>query len=106
VTTQLAAGFPFLPAGCQIDLDRQSQEIVLASLKDAARHTQWRNLVDDLRGLPGASLADFLDQIDRSVEDLYRRQDRSWTRLQRELVGNCRTRVLTSVTFCAPCAGC
>lgn len=81
---QLEAGFPFLPSGCHIDLDRQSEEIVLGNLRDAARLTQWRTLVDDLRGLPKASLANFLRETDREPIDVYRRTDQSWTRLQRD----------------------
>lgn len=82
--SQLEAGFPFLPAGCDVDLDRQSHEIVLNNLRDAARLSQWRTLVDDLRGLPGATLAQFLELTGRPVADVYRRQDYSWTRLQRD----------------------
>src|SRR4029079_9271353 len=39
--SQLEAGFPFLPAGCHVELDRQSHEIVLGNLRDAARLSQW-----------------------------------------------------------------
>jgi hypothetical protein len=81
---QLEAGFPFLPSGCHVDLDRQSHELVLGNLQEAARLSQWKTLVDDLRGLSAESLAQFLNQTDREVEDVYRRQDHSWTRLRRE----------------------
>jgi hypothetical protein len=81
---QLESGFPFLPSGCHVELDRQSHEIVLGNLRDAARLSQWTALVDDLRGLPGVTLARFLEQTDRELADVYRRQDQSWTRLRRD----------------------
>jgi hypothetical protein len=81
---QLEAGFPFLPSGCSVDLDRQSHEIVLHNLQDVARLSQWRALVEDLRGLPGVTLAQFLEHTGRTIADVYRRQDQSWTRLQRD----------------------
>jgi superfamily II DNA or RNA helicase len=81
---QIEDGFPFLPSGCHVELDRQSEEIVLDNLRDAARLTQWRTLVDDLRQLPEATLEEFLAETNRAPVDVYRRQDYSWTRLQRE----------------------
>ena len=42
--------FPFLPAGCSIDLDRKSREIVLDNLKAAANRARWQSLVADLVG--------------------------------------------------------
>jgi hypothetical protein len=41
-------------------------------------------MVDDLRALPHATLAEFLSTTDRSPVDVYRRQDYSWTRLRRD----------------------
>ncbi len=35
VEKQVQQGFPFLPAGCSMQLDRVATEIVLASLKSA-----------------------------------------------------------------------
>ena len=84
LTRQIESGFPFLPSGCHIELDRQSEEIVLGNLRDAARLTQWRTLVDDLRGLPQATLAQFLSETNRTPVDVYRRQDYGWTRLKRD----------------------
>jgi superfamily II DNA or RNA helicase/HKD family nuclease len=84
VKRQLENDFPFLPAGCTIDLDRQSRELVLDNLKDAVRHSRWATLRDDLRGEPGAvSLAEFLERHDHRLEDVYR-QERTWTQLRRE----------------------
>ena len=49
VVDQVENDFPFLPAGCTIDLDRQSREIVLDNLKAAVRRSRWATLVSDLR---------------------------------------------------------
>ena len=81
---QIEERFPFLPSGCHVELDRQSEEIVLGNLRDAARLTQWRSMVDDLRQLRQASLDDFLRETNRPPTDVYRRPDYSWTRLRRD----------------------
>ncbi len=81
---QAAEGFPYLPAGCEIKLDRMSRDVILRSLRDAAGSGMWSVLVDDLRNLGDVSLAGFLRDTDRSVQDLYRGSDRSWTRLRRD----------------------
>ena len=45
VVEQVERDFPFLPAGCTVDLDRQSREIVLDNLKAAVRRSRWQTLV-------------------------------------------------------------
>ena len=62
---QIEDGFPFLPSGSHVELDRQSEEIVLTNLRDAARHSQWKSMVADLRDLPDASLGR-VPRVDRS----------------------------------------
>ena len=81
---QAEEGFPFLPAGCEIKLDRMSRDVILRSLKQAAGAGMWSVLVDDLRGLGDVDLATFLRETDRSASDLYRDAQRSWTRLRRD----------------------
>jgi superfamily II DNA or RNA helicase/HKD family nuclease len=84
VVDQVRADFPFLPAGCTVDLDRQSRELILDNLKAAVRRSRWLTLVSDLRQEPdGTSLLEFLDRRDHRLEDVYR-GDRSWTRLRRD----------------------
>ena len=46
ILDQVEDEFPFLPAGCTVDLDRQSQEIILENLKSAVRRSRWATLVD------------------------------------------------------------
>jgi superfamily II DNA or RNA helicase/HKD family nuclease len=64
-------GFPMMPPGCAIRLDRISQEIVLDNLKSAIRTTR-KGVIDDLRGLPvTATLPEFLAQSSYDIEDIY-----------------------------------
>ena len=84
VERQVAADFPFLPAGCTVDLDRQSREIVLDNLRAAVRRSRWATLVADLREEPdGVTLTQFLERHDHQLQDVYRGH-RSWTGLRRE----------------------
>lgn len=84
IVKQAEDEFPFLPAGCTIDLDRQSREIVLDNLRAAVRRSRWDTLVADLRSAPGdIGLRDFLERYGHRLEDVYR-GDRSWTRLRRD----------------------
>ncbi len=84
IVKQVEDEFPFLPAGCTIDLDRQSREIILDNLKSAARRSRWSMLVDDLRGEPDEiRLAEFLSTHDHRLEDVYK-SNRSWTLLKRD----------------------
>lgn len=83
VRHQLERDFPFLPAGCTIDLDRQSREIVLENLKAAAQRTRWQTLVRDLGAEPDdVTLDEFLERHDLRIADIYR-SGRSWTELLR-----------------------
>jgi len=83
VVDQVAGDFPFLPAGCTIDLDRQSREIVLDNLKAAVGRSRWATLVTDLRAdSDHVRLNEFLEHHDHRLEDVYR--SGSWTRLRRD----------------------
>jgi superfamily II DNA or RNA helicase/HKD family nuclease len=80
---QVERDFPFLPAGCTVDLDRQSREIVLDNLRAAVRRSRWASLVSDLRAEPDDTrLGEFLNRHDHRLEDIYR--SRSWTQLRRD----------------------
>jgi len=81
---QVENDFPYLPAGCEIKLDRQSREVILSSLRAAAGAGNWSVLVDDLRRLGDVPLRAFLRDSERSLTDLYRSRDRTWTRLRRD----------------------
>jgi hypothetical protein len=79
---QVEHGFPFLPAGSQIVLDRQAQEFVLANIKSQLS-TTWKQIVAELRSYGDLSLADFLRESGLELSD-FLKGDRSWTRLRRK----------------------
>lgn len=66
--------FPFLPAGCNMQLDQKSTEIVLRSLSEAIP-SRWKAKVDELRSLrrdrPTLGLSEFLDESGLDLDDLY-----------------------------------
>lgn len=80
--------FPFLPAGCHMQLDQKTTDIVLRSLRDAIP-TRWTSKVAELRSLLQArseiSLAGFLEESGLEMEDMYEGA-RSWSDL-REAAG-------------------
>ena len=78
----LTHGFPFLPAGTQIILDQQSQELVLENIREQVT-TRWTSVVAELRGHPTDDLSRFLDESGVELADVLR-ADRSWSRLRRD----------------------
>jgi superfamily II DNA or RNA helicase/HKD family nuclease len=74
VATQVETGFPFLPAGCHMELDRVAADIVLESIKNAVP-SRWTEKVENLRLLraKGAlcTLARFLEETGLELEDVY-----------------------------------
>ena len=82
LTHQVEQGFPFLPSGSQIILDRQTQQLVLANIRGQLS-TRWQNLVSELRGYGDVDLAYFLEESGIELADVVR-SDRSWTRLRRD----------------------
>lgn len=83
IEKQVAQGFPFLPAGCHMELDRVAREIVLASIR-AAVPSRWSEKVEELRslaqGAAAVSLATFLEKSGLELEDIYA-GDKSWSDL-------------------------
>ncbi len=82
-------GFPFLPAGCHMELDRVASEVVLRSIKDAIP-TRWPAKVQELRALHGArgsdvSIGDYLSDTGLDLEDVYA-GNHTWSEL-REAAG-------------------
>lgn len=67
-------GFPFLPAGCHMELDRVAQEIVLRSLREAVP-SRWQAKVAELRELsrsrPAITMAEYLAETGFEVGDVY-----------------------------------
>src|SRR6478672_11666101 len=78
----LEAGFPFLPAGTQIVLDRLSEELVLRNIREQVS-TRWTQLAAELRAHPTEDLGVFLRDSGTDLADVLR-DGRSWARLRRE----------------------
>jgi len=89
VEKQIEFGFPFLPAGCSMQLDKVASKIVLENLKSAipsARPAMVRELKalmdsDKYRGRP-ISLASFLFETGLELSDVYR--NGCWSALKRQ----------------------
>jgi superfamily II DNA or RNA helicase len=83
VEHQVAADFPFLPAGCHMELDRKASEIVLASIRSSVP-SRWQHKADELRSMIAAghdpSLTTYLQQTGLELEDVYA-GNRGWSDL-------------------------
>ena len=82
VEEQVKAGFPFLPAGCHMELDRVAGEIVLRSIREAVP-SRWTGKVTELRELAKGGLyplASYLDATGLDLEEIYA-GNRSWSDL-------------------------
>lgn len=73
--------FPFLPSGCQIVMDRQSQRIVLENIRSQVGN-RWLQLVNELRSMGDHDLPSFLSESLVDLSDVIR-AGRSWTELRR-----------------------
>ncbi|WP_395690358.1 DUF3427 domain-containing protein [Nocardioides sp.] len=80
--TAIDEEFPFLPSGCQIVMDKETQAAVLANLKTQIG-SRWSDLLTELRGIGNVDLREYLDESGAALPDLLR-SGRSWTRLRRE----------------------
>jgi superfamily II DNA or RNA helicase/HKD family nuclease len=79
----IEAGFPFLPSGCQIVMDRQSQTIVIENIRNQIAN-RWPQIVAELRAYGDQDLRTFLDESGLELPDILRRGQRSWTQLRRD----------------------
>ncbi len=79
---QIEQGFPFLPSGCQVVLDRVAQSIVLDNVKRQLKLTR-KQLVADVRSHGDLSLPAYLAESGRELVDVYKSKE-SWTALRRE----------------------
>ena len=75
--------FPYLPAGCSMQLDRKATEIVLRSIREAIP-SRWPSKVDELRSLrrqrPQITLRTYLDETGLELDDIYQ-GNKSWSDL-------------------------
>jgi hypothetical protein len=88
VARQVSEGFPFLPSGCSMQLDRVATERVLESIRNAVP-SRWTEKANELRSLaverPGITLEEFLAESGLELDDVYD-GTRSWSDL-REAAG-------------------
>jgi superfamily II DNA or RNA helicase len=81
---QIEQGFPFLPAGCHMELDIVAQSIVLDNIRQAVP-SRWSRKVEELRALSqngaNVTLATYLKETDLDVEDVYQ-GSKSWSDLR------------------------
>jgi superfamily II DNA or RNA helicase/HKD family nuclease len=86
LTRDAAQGFPILPKGCQIQLDRQAERHILDNLKAVTGVTSAQ-LAAELRQLERdggpVSLGDFLSHSLCELEDILRLKE-GWTALRRK----------------------
>ncbi len=83
VERAVQAQFPFLPSGCNMQLDQKASEIVIRSLREAIP-SRWPAKVDELRSLrrerPDIGLAGYLVETGLDLADLYS-GSQSWSDL-------------------------
>jgi len=80
---EITQGFPTLPAGCSIQLDRVAQRLVLENVRRSLR-INWAGYATELRRLgPETTLERFLDEMGIELTDLYRPDQGGWTGLRR-----------------------
>jgi superfamily II DNA or RNA helicase/HKD family nuclease len=81
VERQIENDFPFLPAGCHMELDPVARDIVLRSIREAIP-SDWRAKTEELRSLGDVTLGTYLSETGLELEDVYA-NSRSWTSLRR-----------------------
>jgi superfamily II DNA or RNA helicase/HKD family nuclease len=86
VAQQVAQGFPFLPAGCHMELDHVAMERVLQSIRQAVP-SRWPQKVAELKVLAtersGITLSQYLEATGLELDDVYA-SDHSWSDLQQD----------------------
>jgi hypothetical protein len=88
VERQISEGFPFLPAGCHMELDPVASKIVLDNIRAAIPSTfpqKAAELRDIAKGNDSITLQEFLDRAGLDLEDVYA-SDKTWSDL-REAAG-------------------
>ncbi len=81
IERQIEGGFPHLPSGCVIQLDRQAQEVILRNLQQAVGRGR-AHLVEDLMQLGDVVLQTFLRDGGYELDDVYDGRG-SWSDLRR-----------------------
>ena len=85
IEKQVELGFPFLPAGCQMQLEPVARERILASIRTSVpsrRADRARELALLAIHNPDVTLGEYLDETGLSLDELYSGQNDSWTTLR------------------------
>ncbi|NYD43221.1 DUF3427 domain-containing protein [Nocardioides panaciterrulae] len=80
---EIERGFSFLPSGCQIVMDQQSQRLILDNVRSQVA-SRWSQLVSELRSYGDQDLPTFLRESGLELADVLRQGGRSWTELRRD----------------------
>ena len=80
---EIERGFPFLPSGCQIVMDRQAQSLILDNLRTQVANS-WKSMALELRSYGDLDLRTFVRESGIELPDILRRGQRSWTQLRRD----------------------
>ena len=80
---EIERGFPFLPSGCQIVMDRQAQALILENLRTQVANS-WKSMAAELRSYGDLDLPTFVHESGIELPDILRRGQRSWTQLRRD----------------------
>ena len=73
VERQVEEGFPFLPSGCSIVMDRQAQTMVLENIRSQIAN-RWQQIVAELRSYGDSDLGHFLDESGIELSDVLREE--------------------------------
>ncbi|QPP07993.1 DUF3427 domain-containing protein [Streptomyces bathyalis] len=76
------AGFPNLPAGCRLILDKKSKERVVENIRSQV-DVNVKRLAEEVREVGTLELAEYLRESGRDLKELYRGRESSWTGLLR-----------------------
>lgn len=79
---EIEQGFPTLPAGCHVQLDRVATDLVIRNITSSLR-IDWKGLGSELRQLGDVELEAFLSETGLDLEDIYRRRRGGWAGLRR-----------------------
>lgn len=79
--SDIQQGFPYLPAGCHLELDPVASDIILSSVRNALPTTLPQR-IQELKSLGDVSLSEFLAETGLDLEDVYR-SNHYWTKVRR-----------------------
>ncbi|GEE00867.1 helicase [Gordonia spumicola] len=77
--------FPYLPSGCRIVLDEQTQASVISNLKNQLA-MRWPDMVSELRNIGDVPLSEYLDDTGLTLVDVLKsgKHRGSWAKLRRD----------------------